>query len=80
MSTVMPDHRDDEQESIEVTLLRELEEAKEALIQAVGALNEARNSASALEPARAACHAAYQSYHEALERFSAWVLGPKKPK
>ena len=74
----MPEDREDEQPKIEVALFRELEEAKEALLEAVGALNEARDSPSALEPARAACLAAYQRYHVALERFRYLGPGPEK--
>ena len=74
----MPEDPENEQEQTEITLFRELETAKETLIQAVTALNDARGSPSALEPAREQCHAAYQRYHEALQRFSTWVLGPGK--
>lgn len=76
----MPEDRKNDPERVEHTLLRQLEEAKEALLQAVSALDEARESPTELEPARTACHAAYQRYHEALDRFSTWVLGPKRKK
>ncbi len=72
----MPPEWENEQEQDEIALFQKLEEAKEALILAVGVLNEA-NDASAVECARAECRVAYQRYHEALERFSTWVLGPK---
>ncbi len=72
----MPAERENEQEQLELTLFRELEKAKDALIEAVGVLNEA-NDSPAVESARAQCRVAYQRYHEALERFSTWVLGPK---
>lgn len=73
----MPAERESGQEQVEVTLFRELEKAKDALIQAVGVLNDAGESPSAVEAARMECRVAYQRYHEALERFSTWVLGPK---
>ncbi len=73
----MPEDPGNEQEQVEVTLFRELEKAKDALIQAVSVLNEGNQSPAAVESARAQCRAAYQRYHDALERFSTWVLGPK---
>ena len=72
----MPSEPENDQERVEIMLFRELEKAKDALIQAVGVLNEASDSA-AVESARGECRIAYQRYHEALERFSTWVLGPK---
>lgn len=74
----MPEDRENEQEQVEITLFRELEKAKDALIQAVSLLDEANESPSAVESARAECRVAYQRYHEALQRFSTWVLGPKR--